>query len=183
MINDTRLLIVGGSGRNVGKTEFVCRLIEKLRYRHKVFALKVSAVFPDEEIFHGDHVADESSGNLFEETRRDTTKDTSRMLRAGACRVFYLRSSDADIRNGFAEFKRQVPSDAVIVCESNSLIRFVNPGLFILVKAKRGSVKSRVHSLSGRADMVVISQGESGFPEIERIELSNNNSWILGDAK
>ena len=183
MISDSRLLIVGGSGRNVGKTEFVCRLIQKISTRHEVFALKVSAVFPDEETCHGDHAGDTSNGCLFEEIRRDTAKDTSRMLRAGACRVFYLRSGDAGILNGFVEFKRQVPPDSVIVCESNSLVRFVNPGLFILVKAKQGSVKARVRSLLDRADMVVISRGEAGFPELERIALNQNNSWMLVDKK
>ncbi len=183
MITDARLLIVGGSGRNVGKTEFVCRLIEKISCHHEVFALKVSAVFPDEKPFHGDHAEDASADDLFEETRRDTAKDTSRMLRAGAGRVFYLRTDDAGILSGFAEFKRQVPPNTIIVCESNSLVRFVNPGLFILVKAEQGIVKARVHSLLDRADMVVISRGEAGFPELERIALNRNNSWMLVDKK
>ncbi|MBE0584807.1 MAG: hypothetical protein IH612_13755 [Desulfofustis sp.] len=183
MIDDSRLLIVGGSGRNVGKTEFVCRLIQKVATRHEVFALKVSAVFPDEKPFHGDHTEDAANGYLFEETSRDKEKDTSRMLRAGARRVFYLRSGDDGILQGFTAFKRQVPPDAVIVCESNSLVRFVNPGLFILVKAERGSVKARVHSLLDRADMVVISRGHAGFPELERIVLDRHNSWMLADTR
>lgn len=183
MTDNSRLLIVGGSGRNVGKTEFVCRLIEKTCSRHKVFALKVSAVFPDEETFHGDHPDNEPALCLFEETRRDTAKDTSRMLRAGACRVFYLRSADDGILTGFAQFQSLIPPDAVIVCESNSLVRFLKPGLFILVKASRGSMKARALSLLEHADIIVVSRGESGFPELEQIELDQDNSWLLVDKR
>src|SRR6056297_165204 len=97
MLHDPNLLIVGGTGRNVGKTEFVCRLIEKISRTEVVYALKVSAIFPDEEIYHGNHDGEESVHHLFEETRMETGKDTSRMLQAGASRVFYLRGDDNTI--------------------------------------------------------------------------------------
>ncbi len=174
------LIIVGGTGRNVGKTEFVCRLIEIVAATHEVYALKVSAIFPDEGLFHGDH-SDEnlSTGQkLFEEDRRDTTKDTSRMLRAGAKKVFYLRSDDSGILAGFADFQKKIAPNSLIVCESNSLWNFIKPGLLVMVTKEGQIIKPRAVEQMQSADIVVTSDGKSGFPDIGKIEILNS-CWKL----
>ncbi|MFT5702192.1 MAG: hypothetical protein ACI8ZB_005103 [Desulforhopalus sp.] len=112
MIKYKKLIVIGGTGRNVGKTEFVCTLIEKFSSQLPIYALKVSAIFSDEEIFHGTHSEDEPNFQLFEETRLTTEKYTSRILRAGATRVFYLRSDDLKIQAGFLAFLKQPKKSA-----------------------------------------------------------------------
>ncbi len=174
-----QLIIVGGTGRNVGKTEFVCKLIEKIASQMPVYALKVSAIFPDEELFHGTHSEDEPDLHLFEETRVSTEKDTSRMLRAGAIKVFYLRSDDARIHAGFVEFMKYVPEQAVVVCESNSLGQFVMPALSVVVKSVSGPIKPRAVAQLESADLVVVSDGVSGFPELASIGFSEKEGWEL----
>lgn len=179
MIVCTRLLVIGGTGRNVGKTEFVCRLINKLSARHLVYALKVSAIFPDEEIYHGNHSDEEFCGQLIEETRTDTDKDTSRMLVAGATQVFYLRADDGRIQEGFTEFLHRIPEQAVIVCESNSLGQFVRPGLSIMIRPTKGQIKPRALAQLQSADMVVFSDGATGFPELDRINYKEISGWEI----
>lgn len=173
------LLIVGGAGRNVGKTEFVCRLIRSLAGRYAIYALKVSAIFPDEHLYHGDHSQDSPEGKLFEEHRHNGTKDTSRMLRAGAKKVFYLRSDDAGIAAGYSEFLKRIPSGALVVCESNSLRSAVDPALHIVVRSATGELKPRAHKQLAQADLVVISDGASGFREIAAVEIVEGNCWRL----
>ena len=175
------LLIVGGTGRNVGKTEFVCRLIQKFSSQKKIYALKVSSIFPDEELFHGDHsnIGGPINQQLFEEIRLNTTKDTSRMLRAGGHKVFYLRSDDKNILSRFAEFISHTPTDALIVCESNSLWQFVKPGLFIMVTSETQVIKQRSKKQLKKADLVIISDGKNGFPDIAKIEITGINGWKL----
>ena len=179
MIQDEHLLIVAGTGRNVGKTEFVCRLIDKISSMCEIYSLKVSAVYPDEENYHGNHSEDLSKDYLFEEIRRDTVKDTSRMLRAGARKAFYLRSDSAGIARGFSDFRKLIPDKAVIVCESNSLCQFVKPGLLILISSADEPIKPRARILLKHADMIVVSDKISGFPELDRIELLDTNKWFL----
>jgi hypothetical protein len=176
------LLIVGGTGRNVGKTELVCRIINKTAATHEVYALKVSAIHPDEELYHGDHSEEDQACRLFEETRIESGKDTARMLKAGAVKVFYLRSDDAGVAAGFAEFSARVPAGAAIVCESNSLSRIVQPGLFVMVKTAHGQIKPRAVPQLERADLVIVSDGTSGFPELERIEFHADTGWTLRDS-
>lgn len=179
MLKNKQLLVVGGTGRNVGKTEFVCRLIAKISEDRLVYALKVSAIFPDEELYHGSHSPGEKQLSLFEETRLTTGKDTSRMLRAGAERVFYLRSNDEGILSGFDEFVKRVPDKAVIICESNSLNQFVTPALSIIVKSMDGPIKKRAVAQLKVADLVVVSDGSSGFPELKLISYSEKDGWQL----
>jgi len=174
------LLIVGGTGRNVGKTECICRLIAKVAPMHDLYALKVSTVLPDEEMFHGRHAGDDClSGRLAEEFRHTGTKDTIRMLRAGAKRVFYLRSDGVDIKKGFQEFLHTIPAGAAIICESNSLGDIVEPALLLVVKARDGEVKPRALPQLARADLVIISDGQSGFPQLESIEYGMVTGWYL----
>jgi hypothetical protein len=179
MIKYKKLIVIGGTGRNVGKTEFVCKLIEKFSSQLPIYALKVSTIFPDEEIFHGTHSEDELNFHLFEETRLATEKDTSRMLRAGATRVFYLRSDDLKIQAGFLAFLQHVPEDGLVVCESNSLGQFVKPALAIVVKSVSGLIKPRAISLLETADLVIASDGISGFPELESVGYSKTVGWQL----
>ena len=174
-----QLLIVGGTGRNVGKTEFICRLIQRISLNVPVYAIKVSAQFPEEEIYHGNHSADESEFHVFEETNRTSDKDTSRMLRAGAVKVFYLRSDDRRIEVGFENLVKHIPQKAAVVCESNSLGKFVKPAISIIVRPVIGPIKPRAIPRLKSADLVVVSDGANGFSEIQSIRFSSGVGWQI----
>ena len=171
------LLIVAGAGRNVGKTEFVCRLIERCSRQGSIYGLKVSAIHPDEAIYHGDHSNQQFTTNLYEETRYDQEKDTSRMLRAGAKKVFYLQGDDEQIRAGFREFQRIIPDAAPVICESSSLWKYVKPGLLVLVKAAHVEIKPRALEIAEHASLIVHSDGLSGFPQLDAISYSGVHGW------
>ncbi|MBE0585276.1 MAG: hypothetical protein IH612_16145 [Desulfofustis sp.] len=180
---DPHLLVVGGSARNVGKTDLICRLIARLISRQKrdILALKVSAVYPEETSFHGSHDHDEPPFQLFEETDRTCTKDTCRMLHAGAHRVFYLRCEDGDVLSGYLRFREAFPDTTPVICESNSLADFIRPGLLVMVTSPAGTEKARALRQLARADLVVNSDGVSGFPEVSRISLDESGAWLLSD--
>lgn len=179
MLQDNTLLIVGGTARNVGKTELACRIIKKISTETHVYALKVSTIFPDEGIYHGNHSEDSEDQSLFEETRYDTAKDTSRMLRAGAKRVFYLRSEDTGILEAFTRFRSQLPADTAIVCESNSLAGHVQPGLLVMVKKEGEKIKVRAEKRLKTADLIIVSDGSSGFNELDQIHYNPLKHWHI----
>jgi hypothetical protein len=179
MLPDPSLLIIGGTARNVGKTELTCRLIKKISRDNDIYALKVSAIFPDEGLFHGDHSGEPEDRHLFEELRNDTKKDTSRMLRAGAKRVFYLRCEDNFILETFTRFRNQLPENTAIVCESNSLAEHVRPGLHIMVKKEGEPVKPRAEARLKLADLTIVSDGSSGFAELDRIHYDQVKRWHI----
>jgi hypothetical protein len=173
------LIIVAGSGRNVGKTEFACRLIRRFSSQIDLYGLKVSAIHPDEGIYHGDHAGLDVAAGPIEETRQDLAKDTSRMLQAGASRVFYLQGDDRQLAAGFQTVLTTVPAGSAIVCESSSLWQFVEPGLLILVTAPGCQIKPRARAILTRGPAIVESDGAGGFAEIERIRFSAADGWSL----
>ncbi len=177
MLHCPQLLLAGGTGRNVGKTEFTCRLIAKIAAAQKIYALKISAMFPDEQIFHGNHEQSLSGLHIFEEHRQDSSKDTSRMLRAGAERVFYLQSEGSRILKGFNKIMENVPAGAPVVCESNTLSDYVRPGLFIMVTSPESAIKERAKVQLAKADLVIVSDGRSGFQELEALHFVKESGW------
>ncbi len=179
MTANKRLLVVGGTGRDVGKTEFICRLIERTARVNPIYALKVSVVYPDEELFHGSHRVGDVKGHLFEEQIASKSKDTSRMLLAGAKKAFYLRSGDDGILDGYNAFQNQIPDESVVICESNSLGQVIEPALSIVIRLSNNKIKSRAYALLESADLVVVSDGVSGFSELDAVEYLEGIGWRL----
>ncbi len=178
MQRDDNLVIIGGAGRNVGKTEFACRLIEKTARDTEVYGLKVSAIFPEEMLYHGRH-GDEEQYSIFEELHDDTDKDTSRMLRAGAKKVFFISCANEDVFISYLKFRNNLPEDIPIVCESNSLASCCKSALHLIVVPHVGEIKKRVADRIRQADMIIHSDGESGFPQLDVIAYSAKNGWYL----
>lgn len=177
MTKNKKLLVVGGTGRDVGKTEFVCQLIARISTIYPIYALKVSAVYPDEELFHGSHTSGNNKRHLFEESNVSSSKDTSRMLRAGAKKAFYLRSDDEGILEGYHLFQKQIPKGSIMICESNSLGQAIEPALSIVIKSLNIPIKPRSFVLLKSADLIVVSDGVSGFPGLDAIEYLEVFGW------
>lgn len=95
--------------------------------------LKVSTISPD--ILQGGSNATlhESPYRLFEEEIRNTEKETSTMLRAGAKGVYCLQNDEAGLKNGSKELKKLIAKKAGVVCESNSLDQCVKSELLVVM--------------------------------------------------
>lgn len=165
------LLIVAGTGRKSGKTTMVCRIIRQF-LDNDIVSAKISP-----------HFHEPSSGlvplvlkdeyTLYEERDGLSQKDTSRMVGTGAKRVFYSQVSDNNISDAFAEIIKQIPSGAAIVCESPALIRYIEPGIFIIMEDK---------VLSGRD-----ASGIKEFPHLiftlDQLKRTNRLPFIFVDGE
>ena len=179
------LLMVGGTGRNSGKTELACRIIARHAPSEPVVGLKVTAV--DRTDGHCPHGGDgcgvcsslEVPWIVSEELDRRPTKDSCRMLASGALRVFWLRSLRAQLHRGAADLLSYVPRGWVGVCESTSLRQLVEPGLFLMVRSPDGSSdKASARKVAHLADRVVVSNGRSFDLELDRISVVDGR-WVL----
>jgi len=139
------VLLVAGSGRNSGKTTIVCQIIEHYR-ELEITSLKISPHFhpPSDGLvpFFG-----KPGYEIFEETNRFSSKDTSRMLQSGAQKVFYIQTNEANIGKAFSEVYRNIPADMPVICESPSLINFIEPGLFIIMISSMGGSLKKIESI------------------------------------
>ncbi len=130
------LILIAGSGRNVGKTGLCCRIIAALAKTNSVAALKISNGLFAENSFHGHHT---HTTPIFKETDTKGNKDSMRFLQAGAADSWFLQTSDESLFLTFQQVLSEIGKDQLLVCESNALIRWVQPGLFIGIAGKNST--------------------------------------------
>jgi len=178
----TNWIIVGGTGRNTGKTTFAEKLIEKFGSQVPVTAVKIANIKPGNERFHGHDVQSFRDKILIKkETRRNGKKDSMRFLRAGAFESWFIQTEDAFLPETFPEIQIALKEAQWIVCESNSLRNLVKPGLFIMVKGEdAASTKKDVSRLLQLADVVVEALQQEQFDAlVERIEIKDEKFVLL----
>jgi hypothetical protein len=157
------LILIGSTGRNAGKTTLAAALIKKLRERSPVNAAKIITV--DQKGarcprmgagFGPDCGACSLEGDfvLCEEQDGLTDKDTAQLLRAGASRVFLLRSLKRALFGAFAALRGQAGSGPLIA-ESNSLRTVVKPAFFVMLTDGGIRPKPSAQAVMKDADLIV----------------------------
>lgn len=142
------MIMIGATGRNIGKTEFAISLIEHLCKDRPVIGLKVTTVREREGVCprggQGCGVCSSFEGHylLTREATGPDNKDTTKMLNAGAREVFWLRVHHEYLTEGINDFLKTMEAygNPTVICESNSLRTVVEPGQFIIIKGKDDQV-------------------------------------------
>jgi hypothetical protein len=150
------MVMIGGNSRNTGKTTMACTLINKLSVTHEIIGLKVTSIRPGEQGFHGNHEEEsEMDTYIYEELNSESNKDTSKMLRAGAKRVYYIRLVPDSGEKPILHFLSRYINNQVIVCESRSLRNLVTPGFFLMMmKSPNDGTEKDVSAYISIADKV-----------------------------
>ncbi|MBV6430429.1 MAG: hypothetical protein IANPNBLG_00541 [Bryobacteraceae bacterium] len=130
------LVVVGGHSRNVGKTSVVCEIISGIPEAGWQ-AIKITQ--------HGHSFCsidglpcdcapgDASHPFVLDEESRAGGTDSGRYLAAGARRSFWLRTAKGELGHAIPTLKSLIAGAAHSVLESNSVMRFLTPDLYIVV--------------------------------------------------
>jgi len=175
------LLLIGGSSRNVGKTTLILHYIQKFKDIFPIIGLKVTSIYPNDETLHGYHKNSLAKNyEIFKEDTYDGIKDTSKMLLAGAKDVYYIRTLDQFISEAFLKFSENISTETKIICESVSLRKYIQPGLFILIQhSKPHQMKSSYTELKPLADLIITSNGNNFDFDTDHIGYFNERWRIL----
>jgi molybdopterin-guanine dinucleotide biosynthesis protein len=183
--SNTRIIVVGGHTRSIGKTQLVCDIIAALPEANWI-AGKIT------QYGHGvcaqnghdcDCAPDEHVCALEWERDANTGTDSSRFLAAGARRSFWLRTkqgflaegmpllrsaldevaADHQTRADFVGARHAVPSSSCapihVILESNTLLQFLKPDLFLMV----------------------LHPGKSDFKDSAQLQLDRASAFVLRD--
>lgn len=167
------VVVVGGHSRNVGKTSVMAGLIRSLspplwtavkitQYGHGVCSLdgKPCGCEPREHAFV-----------LTEEKNPQGRADTCRFLAAGARRSLWLRVRQGQLDRAFPTLLRALTRDSWVMMESNSVLGFLDPALYLFVlDPSHQDFKASARSYLRRADALVPLdplQAGNPWPEIE----------------
>jgi len=181
------LLIIGSTGRNTGKTEFACKIIEKFSAQNELVGIKIIPVDKEEEKCHrgteGCGLCDSLTGDfeIIEEKTTGSAKDTSRMLNAGVKKAYLLIVDRNALEKGINALLSQMPDKALIVVESNTIRKVIEPGLFLVIKKLMdNSVKSSCAEVIEFADKIIEFNNMVWDFDPDQIVIQNQ-SWIIKD--
>ncbi|MBN2657755.1 MAG: hypothetical protein JXR86_11900 [Spirochaetales bacterium] len=166
-------LVIGSSSRNAGKTSFSRNLIET--FPGTLQAVKITVISKEHRCPHGDGGCGvcsslHASYEITEETVREGHKDTSKLLKAGASRVYWLRVSREAVPEGLEALLSILDPKLPVLCESNSIVRTVKPGLYIQLRPRgRKGMKQSAADLSEKADIIIETTPEGADFDFSRL--------------
>jgi hypothetical protein len=153
------LIVIGGHSRSVGKTSVVAGLIAALP-EFNWTALKIT------QYGHGicsangepcDCVTDDHTKAITEEHDRSGETDTSRFLAAGAARSLWVRTRQGMLAEAMPDVRRKIAAAENAIIESNSVIRFLRPDLYLSVlDAGTADFKDSAREFLDRADALIL---------------------------
>jgi hypothetical protein len=139
------LLLIAGTGTKSGKTSIACRIIEQFKNLN-IIAIKISPHF--HETTPGLKTIYEEKGySVYEETNSNSTKDTSRMLQAGAYKVYFSKVLDDRLPFVFDKIMELIPEGTPVICESPALRNFIEPGVFIIMSSETTNKRKNISQL------------------------------------
>lgn len=174
------LLLVGGAKRNVGKTTLVCKIINHFSKVENIVGLKLKTIYDGDTYFHGKDIKSFfSKYQLIEELELESIEDTGKMLRSGAKRAFLLRSKSDCLLEAFSFFLSKLNEKDLIICESNSLRKFVEPDLYLFIKSKENlEMKPSAAELEKLASLIIYTDGIKHNFELNQLKIENHE-WII----
>lgn len=173
MINIPNMILIGSTARNSGKTTLAVSIIERYKNEMPVYAIKITTIAEKNgKCIHGGSECGVCSNlkdnyEITEEKKPDGIKDTSLLLASGACQVYWLKVIKEHLSEGIKAVISQISENALIVCESNSLRKVVNPGFFVIVKNTQVEIiKKSASEVWNQADFVFENYFTNDFEEI-----------------
>jgi len=160
-----RVIVVGGHTRSIGKTQLVCDVIAAFPEKNWI-AGKITQYGHGVCAQNGDNcdcAPDEHVCAISWEQRPNET-DSGRFLAAGARRSFWLRTKQGFLAEGMPLLRaalRETESQADIpgnlILESNTLLQFLKPSLFLMVvDPAKADFKDSARMQMDRASAVIL---------------------------
>jgi molybdopterin-guanine dinucleotide biosynthesis protein len=153
------VVVVGGHSRSVGKTSVVASLIARLPERNWT-ACKIT------QFGHGfcsangepcECQTDEHTIAISAERHPNTGTDSARFLAAGAKRSLWVRTRVGRLAEAMPRIRQEIAAAENIIFESNSLLQFLRPDLYLTVlDHATADFKASARLFLDRADAVLL---------------------------
>lgn len=167
------MILIGSTARNSGKTTLAVAIIEKYKNMIPVYGIKVTTIAEKHgKCIHGGEGCGvctnfDDDFDIVEELGDTSNKDTAMLLAGGAKKVYWLKTLASEISSGIEAVLAKIPPDALIICESNSLRKVVEPGIFVMVKnTADNQIKKTAAEVIAQADIVFENYFQDNFDEV-----------------
>lgn len=167
IIEIPNMVLIGSSGQSSGKTTLACKIIKQFADIIPIYVVKIISIDDANGRCHrgqqgcGICTTLQGSYDIQEEHNTNNEKDTSKMLQSGAQKSFLIRSLKPYLQKSFKNLQEKIPSNVLIVCESNSLRHVVKPGVFLFVNNTSDIMKASAKSVLPFADEIVTHESQN----------------------
>lgn len=175
MLDVPKMILIGSTARNSGKTTLAVAVLEKYKNKMPIYAIKVTTIaVKNGGCIHGGDGCGVCSKmqddfEITKEKSMEGIKDTSQLLAGGAKMVYWLKTLKDYIGEGIESILSEIPENALIICESNSLRKVVKPGVFIMVKnTEDDQIKKSAREVFDQADIVFENHFDDNFESLLR---------------
>lgn len=167
------LVVIGGHSRNIGKTAVTAGLIAALADWNWT-AMKITQYGHHVCSAEGDPcecaVDSEHPFAIREEVDIRTGRDTARFLAAGASRSYWVRTKAGELGHAVPALRRIMETSGNVIAESNSLLQFFQPDLYLVVADFSVSdFKESALRYLDRADALIVLNGSRGEPAWSKV--------------
>lgn len=179
MIYLKKMIMIGATARQSGKTELACHIINKFRMKEKITGIKVTTLHEDDAAFHKSLDLPWNENFIIEKsTIHKKNKSTDRMLAAGAIETYWVHSKAEFLHDALQQLLTMIEKKSFIVCESNSMRKIAEPDVFIMIKNLNSEIKNSVSDILKFADFTVNFNGSEfiGF-DLNMLDIENGK-WI-----
>lgn len=166
------IVVVGGHSRNVGKTSVMAGLIAALP-AYNWTAFKITQFGQGKCSLNGepcDCAPPDRCWAITEEQDESGKSDSSRFLVAGAKQAFWVRTEQGRLHEALPAIQRKIGGAENVIIESNSILRFIDPDLYITVlDPSTEDFKASAEEYLERADAVVLHQSGKVTPRWKEV--------------
>jgi hypothetical protein len=155
------IVVVGGHSRSVGKTSVVAGLIAALsEYDWTAFKITQYGHGICSQNGESCHCAnDDHSWAISEEKDRVGDSDSARFLAAGAAQAWWVRTEQGRLAEAVPTIRRKLAESKNAILESNSILKFVKPDLYLTVlDPATADFKRSAQEFLDRADAVILHE-------------------------
>ncbi len=163
------LVVVGGHSRNIGKTSLMCGLIQALAHL-RWQAFKITQ--------HGHSVCNNTGDPCdcapngathpyaIDQQHKPDATDTGRYLKAGAAQSWWVRTAQGELAEALPVLRERLAASEHNIVESNSLLRYLRPDLYIVVvNFDIEDRKDSARLFLDRADAFVVTGGHKPWSD------------------
>lgn len=155
------IVVVGGHSRNIGKTSVVAGLIAGLA-EMRWTAMKITQFGHGVCSANGEPCDCETADHTIaiSEERAESGTDSGRYLAAGAVRSLWVRTRQGQLVEAMPRIWRELNRSDNVLIESNSILRFVRPDLYLSVLDPAVTdFKDSARRYLDRADLMLVPDG------------------------
>jgi len=161
------IVLIAGSGRNVGKTTLGCEIIKAIK-QQEIVTVKITPHF--HKATPGLFEIENGNGWVIsEETNASTQKDSSLFLKNGAKKSYFIQAKEDKLGDAFNAIKKLLPKDKLVIIESAALHKIIEPAMFIFIVPDGKITENENKTTIENADLVMVSSGKHFFPSPKEI--------------